>query len=423
MREEDALTPEGRLRPPGFVAALARELARLRARPWDMVVLTVLPLAFGALVAWIFAAGTPRDLPLLVLDADQSALSRQVARWIDAAPGVRTLAPGAVPRPRLTGASGRDEPPCATTDADACFAVLRAREAFGLVVIPAGFAAAVQTGRNASVQLFYNAQFSSHAGAVTQAVRGAVGTLSAGIEIVARQKRGAGAVQAQAQFEPVRVQLATLFNESLDYELFMGASLLPAQLQIAAMLAAVTAVGRELKDGSVPRWLAVAGGSWPVALAAKLAVPALAMAVLAGAYVLAFDTGMGYVIRGSALAIGAGLALLVAASLAMGVLLVAATLSFRRGLSLVAFYAGAAFAFSGQGFPLLAMPALPRLWAALVPLTHYLQLHNRHWLAGAPLSYAAGDLAALAAFVAVGGGIGGWLLARRADDPSAWGRP
>lgn len=386
----------------GFVRALVRELVRLRDRPWDSVVLTLLPLAFGLLVAWIFAARVPRDLPVAVLDADHSALSRQLVRWIDAAPGTRVAQSVDVP------AAG--------------FEALRRRDVFGLVVIPEGFARAVTTGRHADVQLHVDAQFSSHAGAVSSAVRGAVGTLSAGIEIAGREKRGAGPVVAQAQFEPIRVQLVTLFNESLDYELFMGGTLLPALLQIAAMLAAVTVIGRELKDGTVPEWLASAGGSWPAALVAKLAVPTVAMLALAALDVAGFAGWGGYAIRGSVGAIALGLLGLVLASEAMGLLLVAATRSFRMGLSLVAFYAGAAFAFSGQGFPLLAMPAAARAYASAIPLTHYLQLHNRHWLEGAPLSYAAPDLMALAAFVLVGGGLGAVLLARRGLDPSSWGR-
>jgi ABC-2 type transport system permease protein len=394
VREEESA---GALR-----ASLARELARYRARPWDAVVLTLLPLAFMALVAWIFSAGVPRELPVAVMDADRSALSRQLVRWVDATPGVRvTLAP-----------AGPVEG----------FAALRERRVVALLVIPEGFARRVLTSQPAVVELHSNAQYSSHAGAISQAVRGAVGTLSAGIEIAAREKRGAAPLVAQAQFEPIRVQLATLFNESLDYELFMGGSLLPALLQIAAMAAAVSVLGRELKDGTVPEWLAVAGGRWPVALAAKLALPTVAMLGLAALYVAGFDAGFGYPIRGSAAAIAAALVALVLASEAMGVLLLAATLSFRMGLSLVAFYAGAAFAFSGQGFPLLAMPPLARAWAAVIPLTHYLQLHNRHWLEGAPFSYAGGELAALAAFVVVGFGVGGVLLARRAMRPTSWGR-
>lgn len=388
---------------PAFVRVLARELARYRARPWDAVVVALLPLAFGLLVAWIFAARVPRELPVAVLDEDHSALSRQLVRWVDATPGARV-------------AETPSEP-------GAAFSALRARRVFALLVVPEGFAREVQAGRTGVVQLDVDAQFSSHAGAITTAVRSAVGTLSAAIEIAAREKRGAAPVVAQAQFEPVRVQLASLFNENLDYELFMGGSLLPALLQLAAMLGAVSVVGRELKEGTMPDWLAAAEGRWPVAIAGKLLLPTLAMAMLAAADVIGFAWGFGDPVRGSGAGLALGLAGLVLASEAMGLLLLAATLSLRMALSLVGFYAGAAFAFSGQGFPLLAMPPLARTYAEAIPLTHYLQLHARLWLEGAPLAYAAPALAALAAFAVAGFGAGGWLLARRGLRPSSWGRP
>ena len=54
--------------------------------------------------------------------------------------------------------------------------------------------------------------------------------------------------------------------------------------------------------------------------------------------------------------VGLGLLLLIAAYLGVGTLLIAATLTFRNALSIAAFITAPAFAFSGQGFPLLAMP-------------------------------------------------------------------
>ena len=51
---------------PGWWAAAAavarREAAFLRASPWDLAMLSAIPLLVCALVAWIFSAGVVREL-------------------------------------------------------------------------------------------------------------------------------------------------------------------------------------------------------------------------------------------------------------------------------------------------------------------------------------------------------------------------
>ena len=106
----------------------------------------------------------------------------------------------------------------------------------------------------------------------------------------------------------------------------------------------------------------------------------------------------------------------------LATLLIAATLSLRLALSGAAFITAPAFAFAGQAFPLMAMPAPARAWAEALPLTHYLQLQTTDWLAGAPWRYGVQEMLILAGFAIGCGAVGVFLLARRANAPAAWGR-
>lgn len=381
---------------------LAREAAWLRASPWDLAMITVIPLGVCALVAWIFLAGLPRDLPVVVMDLDHSAVSRQLDRALDASPGISVAA--------------------RTPDWQEALSLLRSRQAYGVVILPEHLASDLQTGRSATVQWFYNGQFQSHVGGLGRDVRAVVSTFSAGIELAAREKRGAAPVLARAQFEPLRLRVATLFNETSNYEFFLGLALMPAIAQIFITLAVVSALGRELRRATVPAWLAAADGRWWLAVAGKLAWPALSFGLQALIFVAVFAWGLGWTVQGSLPMLLAGLAALVAAQLALGVLLVGVTLALRNALSAAAFVTAPAFAFAGQGFPLQSMPAAARWWAEALPLTHYLQLQSRHWLAGAPALYSAADLLVLLVMALGMGGVGVVLLQRRAHRPQAWGR-
>ena len=188
--------------------AVAREWGRLRADFWDLAMLSWIPLLLCALLWWIFSAGIARDLPVAVIDNDNSSLSRQLTRWLDASPGVQVAAKVA--------------------SSDAALALLRERSAYGYLVIPPDFEKELLAGRQATVQWLYNAQFSSHAGSLLRDVRTVSTTLSAGVEMTARGKKGASGVQAGAQFEPIRTQLNSLYNENISYEAFLSLALMPS---------------------------------------------------------------------------------------------------------------------------------------------------------------------------------------------------
>lgn len=384
------------------MAVAAREWRRLRADPWDFGMLTWIPLLMWLMMWWILSAGVPRNLPLAVIDGDGSSLSRNLVRWLDASPGLHVA--------------------LVTQDRDEALRGLRERHVFGILSIPKDMQADIATGRSVPVQWAYNAQFAVHAGSMTRDVRAVATTLSVGIERIGREKRGASVIQANELYEPIRMRLVTLFNESGSYESFLGLAAVMSILQIFIALGAVTAIGVELRDATVPQWLASANDRWSIAILGKLALPMLAFLVH-GLLVIALFAGLrGWRIEGSVAMTLGGIALLTLAYLALGLLIIGACLSLRTALSATAFIAAPAFAFSGQGFPLLAMPAVARAWAEALPLTHYLQLQSRTWLEGAPWRSTLPEALVLLGFTAGFGLIGALLLAWRGRHPGNWGR-
>lgn len=385
-----------------LLSSLRREWIRLRADPWDVAMLTTIPLALYLMTWWIFSAGVARDLPLVVHDRDQSVMSRSLIRMLDAAPGLKVVL-------------------AADNEAEA-FRMIRARAAFGIVSIPADLHEAIRAGRGGKVQWAYNAQFAAHAGAMTRDVRMVVSTLSAGIELQGRAGRGAGPDQASEQLEPVRTRTTTLFNESGSYIPSLAMPVAFSLLHIFVTLAAVTALGREFRAATVADWMTAAGGRLGPALLGKLLIPFAVFVVHALLLLVLFGVVLGWPILGSATAMLIGTTLFIMAYLAAGAFLVAFTSSLRSALSACAFLTAPAFAFAGQGFPLLAMPIGARVWAELLPLTHYLQLLNNTWMAGAPLRFGLAAIAVLLAFTLVLGGAAYMRLARRVTQPATWGK-
>src|SRR5207245_1071057 len=113
-----------------------------------------------------------RKVPVMVVDRDQTPLSRQVARWLDASEGA------------VIG--GR------TNNLDAAQEAVRAGTVGGVVLIPKDFEKKVLRGEPAYMAAYADASYLLVYRTVTGAVNGVAGTLSAGVSVRRLQAGGAG---------------------------------------------------------------------------------------------------------------------------------------------------------------------------------------------------------------------------------------
>lgn len=353
-----------------LTASLRREWGRLRASPWDWAMVSWVPMLVLALMCWIFSAGQPYRLPIAVWSEDSSALSRQLVRMLQATPGLEV---------RQT----------VLNRGEAADALLR-REVYGVVHIPPDLETHVKQGRGGAVTLLHNAQLATASSLLQRDLKQVVGTLSAAVEMQTAAKRGTPHQVLQVQMEPIKTQLVALFNVSTNYEQFLAAALIPALIHILAMTAGAWSVGRELRDRTLGDWLSPDGQpanvpSVAAALFGKLLPPAVLLWGSGMAALLYLALLRGWTVAGSMAWIAVGLAALVAVSLACGAALAAITLSLRTALSGAGLLSAPAFAFSGMGFPLLAMTGSARSWALAMPYTHYARLQVEQWQMGAPV--------------------------------------
>lgn len=389
-----------------FAASLRREWARLRASPWDMAMVSWVPLLTLALMCWIFSAGQPYRLPIAVWNEDHSAISRQLVRMLEATPGLE------VRQTVLNRGEAAD--------------ALQRMDVYGVVHIPPDLETHVKQGRGGAVTLLHNAQLATASSLLQRDLKQVVGTLSAGVEMQAAAKRGSPHQVLQVQMEPIKTQLLALFNVSTNYEQFLAATLVPALIHILAMTAGAWAVGRELRDRTLGQWLSPTGEytgffDAAAALVGKLLLPAVFLWGCGMAALLYLAQLRGWAVAGSMAWIAVGLAALVVLSLVAGAALAAITLSLRTALSGAGLLSAPAFAFSGVGFPLLAMTDSARGWALSMPYTHYARLQLEQWQMGAPVAQSLPVVCGLLLATLVLLAVSSMGLLRGLKRPEKWG--
>lgn len=377
-----------------FRASFARELRFLARNPWDLALLTWLPLALCGIIAWQLSAGVIRDLPVAVVDLEHSALSRDLAIRIEGAPGLR-----------LAGK------PAGMAEAER---LARAGAVEAIVLIPRDTTLRAFEGRG-QITLYVNAAHSAASAAIQRELAA----------IIAAANARTAVEQIAAVSPPGRVRPAPLsagsviaFNAPASQEQQLVSLLHPALLHLLFMLALVSAFGRELRDASVAEWRP------GLAAMAGKAAPYLLAFMVWGAAVTAYLASF----RGWSIA-GGEPGLLMAGYLAMygayagvALLLVGLTRCMSQSLSLTGIYAGASFAFAGAIFPIDQASGFAKVWAEILPFTHFARLVALEWIAGADVGVAAAPLLPLACIALATALPGAWLYLRAAQRPADWGR-
>lgn len=360
---------------PGPVLVARRELRRIARRPALSFFVLAFPLLVFLMLASIFRAGVPTDLPVAVLDLDRSALSRQIVQAVDAAPEV------AVAHRPLDLSEARH--------------LVLSGQAYGVVLVPAEFERDLRAGRRPEAVLFYNNQFMTPGSAVARSVQTALANVNAGIAVSMRVAQGEARHHAVQAVNPIPVQQSPLFNPTLDYVHFLLAALMPASLQIFICAATAYAVALERsRPGGLRAMARLGGGVVPAMLGKLLPYTVIFATVLAlGDALLLFVYGMPF--NGSMPIYLAGSLLFIIAYQMIGLVFGLAASSISLALGAAGIFTAPAFGFIGVSFPRLAMHGFATFWSVLMPLTWYMDLRVDQMLRGAPVDISLASLGAL----------------------------
>lgn len=385
-----------------FREVVQRELCFLFGSAVEQALWIWSPLCAVALILWLFSHALPEGLGVCVVDQDHSPESRELIRRLEATRSVHV----------------REQ----ADSLSAALALVRSREVYAIIEIPAQWQQERLRGEQVPVVLYNNAQYYLPAGLITAAVRDAVASMATEQNLLKEARFGGGLQAAGVRMASVRAELRTLFNPQVSYEVYLGCMLAPILLHIYLVVMSVSALGREFRDRTVDQWLGCAQGNLLLALSGKC-LPALCLHAVIGSALVAMLLGFsGGQAAGSLLLWWVGLGAFILVSIAFGVFLVSLTGNLRVALSLAGLLVATSPAFSGFTFPMDAMSAGARHWGQLMPLTYYLQLQQGQWMSGASLQAWAQSMLILLGFACFFMVAGWWMLRRQIANPSRWGR-
>jgi ABC-2 type transport system permease protein len=191
---------------------LKAEITAIRQDRWLFALVVWLPSVLALFLVLIFSAGQPLNLPIGVVDLDQSSLSRKVARYLDASP---TLT---ITRRYSSIKEGKDD--------------ISSARIYALVVIPAGLSHDVMRGEAPAITAFFNAQYLLIAKAIRSALIRVESTLAIELDVGRTLVSTPVIKAALATSLPLRTQMSALYNTNMNYATFLVPPLLMAMFQL-----------------------------------------------------------------------------------------------------------------------------------------------------------------------------------------------
>ena len=366
---------------PTILKIARRELRRMASKPIYWFCMIAAPLFCFVFFTSLMAEGLPTDMPLGLVDNDNTTTSRSLARNLDA----------------FEMTSIKEQYANVTEAREA----VQRGDIYGFYYIPKGTTRKAQRQELPVVSFYTNYSYLVAGSLLYRDMRTMSELASGAASRTVLYAKGATERQAMAFLQPIVIDSHAINNPWLNYNVYLSNVILPGLLMLFIFMVTVFSIGTEVKHNTVHDWLIMARGSMFHALAGKL-LPQTLFFFLIG---IAFAIGL-YGVLHFPCHCGLPTMLLVMflgiiGAQGFGVFMFAMLPTLRMSLSFASLWGVISFSICGMSYPVMAMhPTLQGL-SHLFPLRHYLLLYVNCALDGYPLMNAAPYVVGLLLFASL----------------------
>ena len=246
-----------------FISVLKREWIRMISRKLYFGACIVLPLFSIFFMATIFGSGQMGNIPVGVVDYDQTATSRSVIRTVSAVPTFK------VTEYYIDDISARN--------------ATQKKQIYGYLVIPPNFEDNLLNGNGATLSYYYHYALLSVGSEVRGAFETVLQTLSLSPIVVEATALGINESLIESFLVPINTQSHPLYNPDLDYSVYLSNPFFFILFQVIILLVTVYSIGIEVKFKTGNIWLECAKKNMVIAVLGKI-LPYTAIFVIMGIF-------------------------------------------------------------------------------------------------------------------------------------------
>ena len=355
-----------------------RELKILRKNPLYFFCMVVFPLLTLLFFTSLLDEGLPQEMPVGVVDLDNSSTSRALIRRLDGFQSSHVVAH----YPSVAAARH----------------AMQENDIYGFLYIPKGTTDQLLSARRPKVSYYYS-NVSIAAGSMVMKDLKTVATLgSAAVGQATLRAKGLTDEQIQTFLQPIRIDLHQVANPWSNYNMYLSTVFVPGVMMLFMFLISAYSLGMELKRERSKELMAKAENNIVVAILGKYLPQALVFLILIFFYEFYIYHVLHFTHAGGWWTIILLSVLEVFASIGFGIFIFGLMPSLRMSMSICSLWGVLSFSLAGSAFPVMGMDAPIQALTWLFPLRHYYMLYQITVFNGYPLIDAWFHLVALVGF-------------------------
>ena len=355
-----------------------REMKILRVNRMYLICMLGFPLLALVFFTSLMDEGLPEDMPVGVVDLDNTSTSRGLIRRLDAFQSSRVVAH----YPSVNEARR----------------AIQENQIYAFLYIPKGTTDDLLSSRRPKISYYYN-MASVMAGSLLMKDLKTIANLgSAAVGQATMRAKGYTQEQIMAFLQPIRIDLHQIANPWTNYNAYLSTVLVPGVMMLFMFLISAYSLGMELKFDRGKEWLANADNNIVVAILGKYLPQAIIFLVLIALYEIYIYGVIRFPHEGGFGDMFLLAVLEVFSAIGFGIFAFGLMPSLRMSMSVCSLWAVLSFSLAGSAFPVMGMDTPIQALSWLFPLRHYYMLYQITVFNGFPLVDAWFHLVALIAF-------------------------
>ena len=356
-----------------------RECKILLHNPIYLFCMLIFPLLVMFFFTSLLGQGQPQEMPVGVVDLDNTSTTRSLIRRLDAFQSCRVVA-------RYPSVAAARQ-------------AIQNNEIYGFLYFPENTTSKLLASRRPKVSFYYSMTTLTSGSLVFRDMKTVATLGSAGVGQATMRARGFTNNQIAAFLQPIRIDLHPLNNPTTDYNTYLTTLMVPGIMMLFIFLLTTYAIGTELKFNHSRELVEMGGGHIKVALIGKFLPHTLIWLTLVFCYSYYVFGVLQFPHPGGVVKIVLLNLLMVFAAQGFGIFAFGLLPSLRMSMSISSLWAVLSISMAGCAFPVMAMDAPLQSLAWLFPLHHYFMLYQICVLNGFPILDAWWHIAALLAFM------------------------
>lgn len=342
-----------------------REVRIMLHNPMYGCCMVVFPILAMIFFTSLMDEGLPEDMPVGVVDLDNTTTSRSLIRRLDGFQSSKVVAHY-------------------TSVAEARRAI-QENQIYAFLYIPKGTTDDILASRQPKISYYYNLA-SIMSGSLLMKDLKTISTLgSAGVGQATMRAKGYTQEQIMAFLQPIRIDLHQVGNPYTNYNSYLSTVFVPGIMMLFIFMISAYSLGMELKFDTGKEWLAMADNRIVVAIIGKFLTQALIWLALIFFYEFYVFSILGFPHQGSV-----GMLILLAvlevfAAQGFGIFAFGLMPSLRMSLSVCSLWAVLSMSMAGSAFPVMGMDGALQSLSWLFPLRHYYMVYQICVFNGFPL--------------------------------------